>query len=134
MAPKRLQSSVWALAREQHGVVTRAQLIGLGDRSEAMGHRLRGGRLHPVRRGVYAIGRPELSRLGVWMAAVLSCGPRALLSHASAGKLYGAFALEEAALSSYPCPTASCGAGQGSSSTAGADSALMTSRSIERYR
>ena len=54
-----------------------------------MRHRLRGGRLHPVRRGVYAIGRPELSRLGVWMAAVLSCGPRALLSHESAAALWG---------------------------------------------
>jgi hypothetical protein len=43
MAPKKLQSSVWALAREQHGVVTRAQLIGLGYGSEAIRHRLRGG-------------------------------------------------------------------------------------------
>jgi very-short-patch-repair endonuclease len=89
MAPKKLQSSVWALAREQHGVVTRAQLIGLGYGSEVIRHRLRGGRLHRVRRGVYAIGRPELSRLGVWMAAVLSCGPRALLSHESAAALWG---------------------------------------------
>lgn len=30
MGPPRLQSSVWALAHEQHGVVTRAQLIDLG--------------------------------------------------------------------------------------------------------
>lgn len=42
MAPKKLQSSVWALAREQHGVLTRAQL-GVGYSSEAMGHRMRAG-------------------------------------------------------------------------------------------
>jgi very-short-patch-repair endonuclease len=89
MAPKKLQSSVWELAREQHGVVTRAQLLGLGYGSEAIRHRLRSGRLHPVWRGVYALGRPELSRLGVWMAAVLGCGPRALLSHESAAALWG---------------------------------------------
>jgi very-short-patch-repair endonuclease len=89
MAPQRLQSSVWALAHEQHGVVTRAQLIELGYGHEAIRHRLRRGRLHPVRRGVYAVGRPELSRLGWWMAAVLSCGPEALLSHGSAAGLWG---------------------------------------------
>lgn len=89
MAPQRLQSSVWALAHEQHGVATRAQLIELGYGHEAIRHRLRRGRLHAVRRGVYAVGRPELSRLGWWMAAVLSCGPEALLSHGSAAALWG---------------------------------------------
>jgi len=46
-------------------------------------------RLHPLWRGVYAVGRPEVSREGRWMAAVLSCGPDALLSHASAASLWG---------------------------------------------
>jgi hypothetical protein len=36
--------------------------------------------LHPVWRGVYAVGRPELTRRGLWMAAVLACGPGAALS------------------------------------------------------
>lgn len=40
-------------------------------------------------RGVYAVGRPGLTRKGHWMAAVLSCGPGAVLSHASAGALWG---------------------------------------------
>lgn len=51
--------------------------------------RVKSGRLHPVERGVYAVGRPELSRHGRWMVAVLACGPGAVLSHGSAGALWG---------------------------------------------
>jgi hypothetical protein len=40
-------------------------------------------------RGVYAVGRPNVGRLGWWMAAVLACGPTALLSHHSAAALWG---------------------------------------------
>ena len=47
------------------------------------------GRLHPVMRGVYAVGRPQLSRQGWWYAALLSCGPQARLSHDSGVALCG---------------------------------------------
>lgn len=57
--------------------------------AQAIQHRIAKGRLHPVERGVYAVGRPELSRRGRWMAAVLSCGPRAALSYGSAAALWG---------------------------------------------
>lgn len=40
-------------------------------------------------RGVYAVGRPELSPHGRWMAAVLAFGPGAVLSHQSAAELWG---------------------------------------------
>ena len=40
-----------------------------------------------VMRGVYVVGRRELSRPGRWMAAVLSCGDHAALSDSSAGAL-----------------------------------------------
>jgi very-short-patch-repair endonuclease len=46
------------------------------------------GRLHEVHRGVYAVGRLELSRYGELMAAVLACGPGARLSHQSAAELW----------------------------------------------
>jgi very-short-patch-repair endonuclease len=39
-------------------------------------------------RGVYAVGRSELTSQGRWMAAVLSCGPAAVLSHDSAAALW----------------------------------------------
>jgi very-short-patch-repair endonuclease len=82
-------SAVWALARRQHGVVTRSQLLMLGVSRNAIEHRIGIGRLHRVWRGVYAVGRPRLDQRGLWMAAVLSCGPETLLSHRSAAVLWG---------------------------------------------
>jgi len=56
-------------------VITRGQLLDLGFSSEAIKHRVHKGRLHPIVRGVYAVGRPQLSREGRWIAAVLACAP-----------------------------------------------------------
>ena len=88
MGYQTVQKSVWALARRQHGVVARPQLLELGVHSQAIKHRIARGRLHPIFRGVYAVGRPELTQHGRWMAAVLACGPNAALSHAAAGALW----------------------------------------------
>lgn len=79
----------WALARNQHGVVARRQLLELGLGDEAIEHRLAKGRLHVITRGVYAVGWPEMTRERRWMAAVLTCGKGAVLSHRSAGALWG---------------------------------------------
>jgi very-short-patch-repair endonuclease/predicted transcriptional regulator of viral defense system len=79
----------WILARRQHGVITRSQLLDLGFSAEAIKHRIQKGRLHTVVRGVYAVGRPHLNREGRWVAAVLACGPGAVLSHRSAAALWG---------------------------------------------
>lgn len=90
MAPEidRVQAArAWELVRRQHGVLTRRQLIELGLSDDAIRHRLARGRLHPVFRGVYSVGRPEVNGRGRWMAAVLACGPDALLSHRSAASL-----------------------------------------------
>jgi very-short-patch-repair endonuclease len=81
-------SGLWEIARRQHGVVARRQLIELGYGAKAIEHRIAKGRLHPTWRGVYAIGRPALTQKGRWMAAVLSCGERAFLSHESAAALW----------------------------------------------
>lgn len=92
MTPQSLQPTpkgVWEVARRQHGVVVRRQLVELGLGKEAILHRVRSGRLHAIWPGVYAVGRPEVTQPGVWMAAVLSCGRGALLSHTSAAELWG---------------------------------------------
>src|SRR5581483_6033101 len=75
----------WALVRRQHGVVARQQLLTLGGSPSWIKHRVAKGRLHPLYRGVYAVGRPELTPQGRFMAAVLACGPGAALSHITAG-------------------------------------------------
>jgi len=85
---ERRSGAAWELARRQHGVVARRQLLDLGFTPKAIKHRVRTGRLHPIVRGVYAVGRPQLSREGRWMAAVLACGPDAALSHRSAAALW----------------------------------------------
>jgi len=69
--------------------VAREQLMALGFTKRAIEHRTRTGRLHPIARGVYSVGRRHLSREGRWMAAVLACGPGAALSHRSAAALWG---------------------------------------------
>jgi very-short-patch-repair endonuclease len=80
---------VWEAAAKQHGVLSRRQLIELGFDDRAIEHRLNIGRLHRITRGVYAVGRPELTRRGRWMAAILACGPEAVLSYRSAAELWG---------------------------------------------
>jgi len=82
------EGGVWELVRRQHGVVARAQLLELGIRTRSIEHRVAKGRLHPLWRGVYAVGRPEVSQNGRWMGAVLACGSKALLSHTCAAALW----------------------------------------------
>lgn len=77
------------LAIRQHGVVSRRQLLALGFGRRAIDQRIKRGRLHPVHRGIYAVGYPGLSGHGHWLAAVLASGPGALLSHRSAAALWG---------------------------------------------
>jgi very-short-patch-repair endonuclease len=79
------------LAARQHGYATRGQLRALGLGEKAIGYRLRTGRLHRVYPGVYAVGHRRLHPIDRSMAAVLACGPGAVLSHASAASLWGFF-------------------------------------------
>jgi very-short-patch-repair endonuclease len=79
----------WALARRQHDVIAHFQLVELGFHAQAIKHRIARGRLYALWRGVYAVGRPTVTQLGLWMAAVLACGPTAVLSHGSAAALWG---------------------------------------------
>ena len=75
------------LAASQHGVLTLDQLRERGLSERAIRDRAAGGRLRRVHRGVYALDR--LDQRGRWMAAILACGERAVISHRSAGALHG---------------------------------------------
>jgi hypothetical protein len=81
-------AEAWRLARAQHGVLARRDLLGLGFSSKAIRHRIATGRLHAISPGVYAVGRRQLTPEGRWMAAVLACGDGAHLSHRSAAALW----------------------------------------------
>jgi len=73
-----------ALAERQWGVVSLAQLRDLGLGRGAVRHRAAVGRLHRLYPGVYAVGHRFLGREARALAAVMACGPGAVLSHASA--------------------------------------------------
>jgi hypothetical protein len=47
-------------------------MLALEFSDAAIRHRLAEGRLHRKWRGVYAVGRPDVTR-GIWMAATLTC-------------------------------------------------------------
>jgi very-short-patch-repair endonuclease len=73
----------------QNGVATLAQLEALGLSRRAIQQRERIGRLHRVHQRVYSLTPRAMTERGQFMAAVLACGPDAVLSHRSAAYLWG---------------------------------------------
>jgi very-short-patch-repair endonuclease len=84
-----IDSAIAALASRQHGNITRPQLLALGLGADAICYRVRIGRLHRIFSGVYSVGHRPPSPLARAAAAVLACGPGAVLSHGSAATLWG---------------------------------------------
>jgi very-short-patch-repair endonuclease len=76
-------------ATTQHGLLTRAQLLQAGLTSEQIRRWAETGRLIRVHQGVYALGHLPPSPHAKTMAALLACGPHAVLSHRSAAQLWG---------------------------------------------
>jgi very-short-patch-repair endonuclease len=77
------------LARRQHGVVARRQLLKAELSSTMIGRRLRAGRLHQLHHGIYLVGHEVPPTFAREMAALLACGPYAVLSHRSAAAISG---------------------------------------------
>jgi hypothetical protein len=77
------------LAARQHGVVSMRQLAELGYSNGAVSRAVRSGRLHRALQGVYSVGHAGLTSHGRCMAAVLSCGNGAILSHHTGAWLWG---------------------------------------------
>ena len=77
------------LAEAQHGVVSFKQLRELGFSKGHISRAFEAGRLRRIHRGVYAVGHGRLSDYGRCQAAVLACGPEAVLSHHAAAWLWG---------------------------------------------
>jgi very-short-patch-repair endonuclease len=89
-AQVRPDETIAALAVAQHDVFGIGQLRQAGLSSRGAQLRVKASRLHRIRTGVYSLVPAELlTREGRWMAAVLACGPRAVLSHRTAAALLG---------------------------------------------
>lgn len=78
-----------SLAANQHGIVEYDQLLRLGFTRREVNGMVTQRRLHRIHRGVYQVGHSRLTGEGRYMAAVLACGPGAVLSHWSAAALWG---------------------------------------------
>lgn len=87
-------SKIGRRAELQHGVVSRDQLRELGIRDDAIDFAIAQGRLYPIFRGVYGVGHGPLGREGRLLAAVLACGPGAVVSHGTAASLLGLWEAE----------------------------------------
>ena len=97
-SPPGIEHRIADLATAQHGPITRAQLLELGLHGSAIDRRVVTGRLHTLYDGVYVPGHRALGRHGRAMAAVLACGPGAVLSHGSAAHLYGMLHVDRSAV------------------------------------
>jgi predicted transcriptional regulator of viral defense system len=88
-ANSKRDAAIARIAARQHGVISSPQLNACGIDASGIRRRRTAGRLHPIHRGVYAVGQPNIGNEGRWVAAVLAIGPRAVLSHRSAAALWG---------------------------------------------
>jgi very-short-patch-repair endonuclease len=85
-----LDSAIAELAARQHAILGLWQLVQMGLSGRAVRKRAATGRLHRIYSSVYSlVPRKLLTREGHWMAAVLACGPGAVLSHRDAAALHG---------------------------------------------
>lgn len=76
------------VAREQRDLLRRDQLVAAGIGRHEIDNLVRRRRLHAVHEGVYSLG-VHRDRQDRWLAAVLACGPGAVLSHRCAAAHWG---------------------------------------------
>jgi putative AbiEi antitoxin of type IV toxin-antitoxin system/uncharacterized protein DUF559 len=93
-----MDRSMTELARRQHGIVTRKQLMSLGMSRHAVNNRVGRGLLHAVYPGVYSVGGLAMSAGGRRIAAVFACKGEAVLSHRSAARLWGVYPYDPAVI------------------------------------
>ncbi len=94
-------------------MVVRWQLLEARVTVAAIDYALRTGRLRQVHRGVYMLGGAAVCIEARWVAAVLACGPGAVLSHRDAAALWGLLLPPRRALIDITTPRRSRGAQAG---------------------
>jgi len=76
------------IAARRHGLVSHRQIAAVGLSRNAVARRVDQGRLQRLHRGVYAVGHAQRTPEARWMAAVMACGPGAVLSHLDGAALW----------------------------------------------
>ena len=84
-----MEQELARIARSQHGVAARAQLLRAGVSRDEIAWRLRTGALIRVHRGVYRVGHRAPSVEATYLAAVLAGGEGAVLCGRAAAHLWG---------------------------------------------
>jgi very-short-patch-repair endonuclease len=77
------------LASRQKGVVARRQLLAAGVSRRMIDHLIRCGFLHPIHRGVYAVGHLALPQYAHEQAALLACGDGSVITGGSGLYVWG---------------------------------------------
>ncbi len=88
-ARRRRNRSLSEIAAVQHGVISLGQAVEIGLTERTLQDRVEAGLMYRIHWGVYLVGYRSLTRERRFMAAVLACGPEAVLSHRSAAVLWG---------------------------------------------
>ena len=83
----RADLAVARAAAREHGVLSVDELRACGLSLDAISVRAHNGHLHPLHRGVYAVGHANPTLEGWYLAAVKACGEIAVLSHWSRAML-----------------------------------------------
>jgi very-short-patch-repair endonuclease len=83
-----IDAQIAALSGRQHAQIARRQLHDLGLSTRAIRYRVRRGLFFESFPGVFSVGHPPTSPHAWAAAAVLACGPGAVLSHESAAALW----------------------------------------------
>ncbi|HUZ28387.1 MAG TPA: type IV toxin-antitoxin system AbiEi family antitoxin domain-containing protein [Solirubrobacteraceae bacterium] len=84
------------VAARQRGHISRAQLLAIGVPDRTIYRLAARGQLIRVHRGVYAVGHAAPAPLAAETAALLACGPGAVLSHHPAARLRGVLRRDDA--------------------------------------
>ncbi len=87
-SPYDCQRRIAVLAARQRGVVARWQLAKIGASRDQIDGWVASGRLHPLHRGVYAVGHTAVTWEGRAVAALLAVGKPSALTHRAGTVVY----------------------------------------------
>lgn len=86
---KSISATILELAKHQHGVVTRRQMLGSGMSPRTIANRIGQAELFVIFPGVYLVGRPSMSGPALLRASLLCAGEGSVLGFRSAAAVWG---------------------------------------------